>query len=258
MNKFIGLIKKEWALYKTWLFIAIIAGLTIIILIPFALEKFVKGPFEVTNVQPGLAYIVLILGGLYSIMQFLASLRYDIHSKEIWLHSTSSIAQLIGAKIIFILIGYSIFNIFFTTLGLFVSRQYIQADFDQYLFLLLGFVGFAAIMQLSLLIIVLFFYAVYLQTKRYIGRFAVIISTFFFFLSMYLSIRFIESPIYVKLFYYGEINLKPLISYLPRFNDDTIYYNFGSIYIVDQLTSLLTTLLLYIIATKWIEKVVLK
>ncbi|MGA3678093.1 hypothetical protein [Lysinibacillus agricola] len=259
MKKFAGLFKKEWVLFRTWLFVAIFAGIMLSLVLPYLIKRFVDGMTIPENqISFALTMIVLVLGGFYSVLQFIASMRHDLKVKEIWLHSTSSIIQLVGVKVIFSLIGYAIFNLIFIMIEMYNVKDEFVANFGQIVLSLILTVGFSVILQWMMLVILLLFLAFYLQMKHFIGRFAIVIMMGAFFFSMNLWYKFTESQLYGTIFHHIEIPLDWLAHYLPKAKVSTMDFNIGTLYVVDEVGSIIFIAILFIVATKWLEKAVLR
>ncbi|MFJ7886483.1 hypothetical protein ACIQYL_00150 [Lysinibacillus xylanilyticus] len=256
LKNFAGLFKKEWMLYRAWLFVGIFIGIMLSMVIPYLIRRF-SVEFTMEN-QLSFAFsiLVLVLGGFYSILQFLASIRHDLKTKEIWLHSTSSIAQLVGVKIAFSLIGYAIFNIIFMSIAIYKVKDEIVGNLAQVLLLLLFFVAIIVILQLIMFVIMVLFLAFNLQMKHLIGRFSIVITMVTFFFSMDLWFKFTESKLYDNIFHRIGIPLTWLEQYFPKLL--TMESTLGSIYVVEEIASIIFVAILFIIATKWLEKVVLR
>ncbi|MGE7908287.1 hypothetical protein [Lysinibacillus xylanilyticus] len=256
LKNFAGLLKKEWLLYRAWLFVGIFIGITLSIIVPYLIRRLSDGFTMENQLSFAFSILVLVLGGFYSILQFLASIRHDLKTKEIWLHSTSSIAQLVGVKIVFSLIGYAIFNIIFMSIAIYKVKDEIVGNFAQVLLLLLFFVAIIVILQLIMFVIMVLFIAFNLQMKHLIGRFSIVITMVTFFLSMNLWFKFTESKLYDNIFHHIGIPLAGLEQYFPKLL--TMESTLGSIYVVEEIASIIFVAILFIIATKWLEKVVLR
>ncbi|MGE6516466.1 hypothetical protein [Lysinibacillus sphaericus] len=259
LKKFSGLMKKEWVLYRGRLFFTIIGGLALSLVVPYLLLRLGDG-FTTAHQQLFFLFtiLVLMLGNFYAVLQFFTSMLFDLKAKEMWLHSTSSIAQLVGVKIIFTLTGYAIFNLLFTSLALYFVRENYVATFGEVLLLLFLIVGMIVMFQFVLFVILLLFLAFYLQMKHFIGRFAIVIAIPAFFLSMDVWFRFTESEFYDKIFQFGEIRISRLEQYLPKAEVPTMQIELGSLYFVEEFFFIIVLALLFIVATKWLEKVVLR
>ncbi|MBG9453138.1 hypothetical protein ABE61_02400 [Lysinibacillus sphaericus] len=256
MKKFAGLFKKEWVLYRTWLFVGVFLGIMLSMVVPYLIRRLSGGFAWESQSSFALSILVLVLGGFFSILQFLASMRHDIKNKEIWLHSTSSIAQLVGVKIVFSIIGYAIFNFIFVSIAIYKEQDAIIGNFAQLLLLLLFFVAIIVILQLMTFVILLLFLALNLQMKHFIGSFSIVITMVAFFISMNEWVKFTDSELYDNIFHHVEISLTGLEQFLPKLL--TMEYNLGSLYVVEEVASIIIIVIVFIIATKWLEKVVLR
>lgn len=256
LKKFAGLLKKEWVLYRAWVFVGIFIGITLSMIVPYLIRRLSDGFTMENQLSFAFSILVLVLGGFYSILQFLASIRHDLKSKEIWLHSTSSIAQLVGVKIVFSLIGYAIFNLIFVSIAIYKVKDEIVGNFAQVLLFLLFIVAIIVILQLVMFVIMVLFLAFNLQMAHLIGRFSIVITMVTFFFSMDLWFKFTESELYDGVFHHIEIPLTWLDQYLPKL--PTMELFLGSIYVVEEVASIILVAILFIIATKWLEKVVLR
>ena len=192
------------------------------------------------------------------IFQFFTSIRNDLKTKEVWLHSSSSIAFLVGVKISFTLGCSIIYSLVFSSLGLYTSQQFNDATFMQIVFMQLLLIGIFVFVQLLTLVLLVLLLAFNIYLKRFLGRFAFIISMGVFFFSLKLWDLFFNSQYYQQIFHHGEISFKGLSSYLPPSNGSTFTVNLHSGYMVEDLASLIGFVLLYIVATKWLEKAVLR
>src|SRR5690349_16594301 len=133
LKNFAGLLKKEWLLYRAWIFSGIFIGIMLSLIVPYLIRRF-SGELTMGNQLPFFfSILVLLLGGFFSILQYLVSIRNDLRTKEIWLHSTSSIAQLVGVKIVFSLIGYAIFNFIFVSIAIYNIKEEFIGNFAQIL-----------------------------------------------------------------------------------------------------------------------------
>lgn len=251
--KFIGLLKKEWVLYRYWWLVAILIGFIFV----YCGEYFYNQQFEITNSRLLFSSWVMVIGIFFVVIQFLASMHNDLKTKEIWLHSTSSITQLVGVKFIFTLGNSIIFISIFSIIGLIPPNVFNEATFVQLLFLRLFTMIFLFIEQCSFMLIVFLFLVFNIYLKNLFGRLAFIISVGSFILIMKLWTEFHESKLYEKIFYHGEISTNRLAEFLPQ-SYDSIFNMMESFYMVEGLAFVIGYFLLYIFGTKWLEKVILR
>lgn len=256
MKNFVGLFKKEWVLYRAWLFVGIFIGIMLSMVVPYLIWQFSDGFAKENQLSFAFSILVLVLGGFFSVLQFLASIRHDLKTKEIWLHSTSSIAQLVGVKIVFSLIGYAIFNIIFMGIAIYKVKDEIVGNFAQVLLLLLFFVAIIVILQLMMFVIMVLYLAFNLQMKHLVRRFSIVITMVTFFFCMNLWFKFTGSELYDNIFHRIGIPLTGLEQYFPKLL--TMDSTLGSIYVVEEIATIILVSILFIVATKWLEKVVLR
>ncbi len=256
MKSFVGLLKKEWVLYRARLLVGVFIGIVLSLVVPYFLRHFADG-FEQDS-QLSYTVLVLIIGGFYSVLQFLSSIRADLKVKEIWLHSTSAMTTLIGAKMVSSIIGYTLFNLLFTSIAVYSIKDEYIANFGQIIFLVILIIGIIAILQLVLYIMLVLFLAFYLQMKHFIGGFSIVLTMAAFFLTTNQWLRFTTSQLYQDIFRQIGIPLSKMEPYLPKFISPTMELKLGSIYVVEQVGFMLLMTLLYIVAAKWLEKVVLR
>lgn len=256
MKRFLGLLQKEWYLYRVWIFISITLGLALIFGLPLLGEHYFKSPFTSEELRFGLMNVILFVGSINAIAQFFVSLRADIKVKEIWLHSSSSIYQLVGVKLLFTLCWSVIFNFIFAGIGIYNVPSILIGTASE-LLLLQSFIALmTTLVFLSMNITCIFFYAFYLFLKRYIGRVAIVIVTVAFFMTFWLCFKFIELPIYATLFYHGEISLEPLINKFPTLTNGNVNMELSRYYVVEDLFMWAQIIVMYVVGTKWLEKVI--
>lgn len=251
--KFMGLLRKEWLLYRSWWLVAILIGFIFV----YCGEYFYAEQFEITNPRLLFTSWVMVISVFFVVIQFLTSIHNDLKTKEIWLHSTSSITQLVGVKFIFTLGNSMIFITIFSVIGLIDAIEFKEATPMQFLFLRLFMVTNIFIEQCSFILIVFLFLVFNIYLKNLFGRLAFIISVGSFILIMKLWTEFHESKLYEKIFYHGEISTDRLAAFLPQ-SYDSIFSMMESFYMVEGLAFVIGYLLLYILGTKWLEKVILR
>gem|GEM_PF-487728 len=262
MKNFRGLLKKEWVLYRSWLLLGIFGGLMCSWLVPYVLHHFMHILVPESQLSLVFTTLVLFAGGLYSVLQFLASLRLDMKAKESWLHSTCSITTLIGAKMVCSLGGYMLFNALFMTIAFYNLREQLVASIGQMICGILLMVIVITLLQLVFFILLLCFFAFYMQLKHMIGRFSIVLTMIAFFLTLDIWMRITESQLYQTVFQHGVISLSKLEANLPKIqainHELTGEWHIGSLYIVEEVAFLLLMSLLFVAGCKWLEKVVLR
>lgn len=246
MVKFMGLLRKEWVLYRSWWLVAILIGFIFV----YCGEYFYTEQFEITNPRLLFTSWVMVISIFFVVIQFLTSIHNDLKTKEIWLHSTSSITQLVGVKFIFTLGNSIIFLTIFSIIGLIDAIEFKEATPMQFILLRLFMVTNLFFQQCSFILIVFLFLVFNIYLKNRIGGMAFIISIGSFILIMKIWDEFHGSMLYGKIFYHGEISTDQLTWFLLQ--------SYESFYMVEGLAFVIGYLLLYILGTKWLEKVILR
>lgn len=258
MKSFAGLLKKEWVLYRSWFLVGVFAGIMLTWIVPYVLHQFVDIFAQSHQLAFAFTLIVLFVGGFYSILQFLASIRLDIKARESWLHSTSSITKLIGAKMVCSLIGYTLFNTLFVSIAIFNIKEELIANVGQILFVLVLIVIALTLFQLMIFILLLFFLAFYLQLKHVIGRFSIVLTMLAFYLTTTAWVNVTESSLYQTILQHGAIPLSKIEPYLPQLKASTMEWKLGQLYAIEEVAFTVLMVVLFLVASRWLEKVVLR
>lgn len=251
-----GLLWKEWALYKSWLFGFAVMGFGVVLILPIILEKYLLTLVSIQDIRIGLMSIMLGFSVGGTIIQFNNSLNSDNGKKDMWLHNPHTMQTLIGAKFIFSLGIYFVGNMFITTAGIYFLSEKFIGSFTQ----LLNF-------QLLLLVIMLLagifgnitwllFWTIYLEGKYWIGKFSLITTVaIFFLLASYLPklLNFLSLD---KVLKQGEVSLESSKAYFPKIATSNFTVDIGSLFIVEELFTWIIFMLLFWFTCKWLEKVV--
>lgn len=251
MSKLNSLIKKECHEFKIEWVIVLLISVIFVGIIPSILEQFLGNEFSSEKVRIPILFSSLTLLIPIPIIQLLTSLHRDIKQKDIWLHNPNSIYTLIGAKWLFTFFALVITS-FISFLGFFFLGNELEGSFWQILLLIIYFVIVELFMYISFSILALLFFALYLQLKRYIGPFSLLIVftliiLFFWFINE-VPEKYIQIP-------YGKIPTNWIYEKLPTFTDSTITVDL-ELYLVDLIVGLLVLTICYFGASKWIEKVI--
>ena len=251
-----GLLLKEWALYKLWLFGSAVMGIGVVLILPIILERYLITSVSIQDIRMGFMFIMLGFSFVTLIVQFNNSLNTDNGKKDIWLHNPHSIQTLIGAKYLFSLGIYFIGNIFITTAGIYFLRDIFLGSFVQLLNLQLLLITVMIFVGLLGSVLWLCFWTLYLEGKYWVGKFSLIITVgIFFLLAVYLPKLFTFLSL-DKVLSQGEISLKFLGEYMPINTITNLTVDIGSIYIVEELFTWIVFILLFWFICKWLERVV--
>lgn len=251
-----GLLLKEWALYKTWLFGSAVMGIGVVLILPIILERYLITSVPIQEIRIVLMFLMLGFSSINILIQFNSSLNHDNRKKDMWLHNPHSMHTLIGAKFLFSLVIYFVGNVFITTAGIYFLSDLFVGSFAK-LFNL----------QLLLLVIMLFvgvlsniawllLWTIYLEGKYWIGKFSLITTVAIFFLIVSYLPQLFSFLSLDKVLNQGEISIKFIADYLPTITTSNFNLEVDSIYIVEELFNWIIFVLLFWAICKWVERVV--
>lgn len=250
MSKFLGLIKREYILNSAISY-TILALVTItVFFIPIGLEQY-RPSYNAEQTRFLLVNACAVLIGINALFMTIASINKDIKIKEIWLHHTKSIYELVGAKVMYQLLVMLVIG-FVNFIGYFFVGNIIQGTFSQYI--VLAFCYFYVLTSVFLIFVVVFIVcnSFIKHLVALIGKVGNIIG---FIVLMILLSRGDLLPTLTFL-QIGQIPMPEISNYLPRFNDDIIRFTMYEVYIVEELVFLVVLVFLYIIGCKWLERVI--
>lgn len=254
MRKFASLVKKEWHEYKLWAFLMLFVGVFFIGILPTFADRLPNWRLAQDDVR--LAILFVAVGGLYftASIQFIISLRKDIRIKEIWLHNSSHILTLIGAKICFSVCWGTTISFSYGIASYFLGDA-LYGELYQLIFFHLIIVVLSFYTIILFTVTALVFYTIYLQLKRYIGIASIVVTGVLFFFSIYVIDKLTTSILYEKLLYVGEVSLAPLEKFFPvAFNDPALIV--VDLYIFEEIFITAFLVACFIAASKWIERVI--
>lgn len=251
LQRFISLVKKELYTFKFWWISLILLVFIFIGLLPPIMEHFLGSELSSGDMRIVFIFISMLLFFIIPILQLHASLNNDIKQKDIWLHHPSKMFTLIGAKWVYVLI-----TLFFTSLfcfsGFFFLGDNLVGTWKQIFLLIILSTFLEVFCYVIFSNLFLLFFALYLQIKRYIGHFSMLITftliiLFFWFLRV-VPEKYIQFP-------YGKIPTDWIYDHLPTFKKSEIFIKIN-FYSVDLIVDSIILIICYIIACKWIEKVI--
>lgn len=251
-----GLLLKEWALYKSWLFGTAVMGIGVVLILPVILGRYVINEIPIQEIRMVLMFVMLVFSVINIIFQFNNSINYDNTKKEMWLHNPHSMHTLIGAKFLFSLFIYFIGNVFITSGGIYFLSDFFVGNFAHLLNLQLLLLVLMLFVGIFVNITWLFFWAIYLEGKYWIGKFSLITTVAIVFLIASYLPKLISFLSLDKVLNQGEISLKFIENYLPTITKSNFFLDIGSIYIVEELFYWILFVLLFWGVCKWLERVV--
>ena len=105
-------------------------------------------------------------------------------------------------------------------------------------------------MYIAIIVFALCFYAANLQFKRYIGKLSIIGA-----IALAIAFLRILEKVPTDFLAYGKISTQALASEFPKFNDITTFGRMD-IYVASELFNIVFLALLFVLACKWIERVI--
>jgi hypothetical protein len=253
MRKFWSLLKREWHLYKIWPFISLLVGVGFIGILPIFEYRF-NTSFTEEELRFQIMIIVFFFLGAVMPFQFLFSIRRDIRTKELWLHNSSSILVLIGVKLVYTLLWVTMMS-FLYTIPFYFLEEIIRGAMIRIFLLQLLIMSILFVLCILTAGIVLPFYALYLQLKRYISYGSLLVTGVLFGAFLYGVNKVSTSLLYEKLLYHGEVPLNAIGKNMPDFANGA-FLVVGNMYIVEELVMWLLLITCFIAASKWIERVI--
>lgn len=251
-----GLLLKEWTLYKSWLFGSAVMGIGVVLILPVILERYLITWVPIQEIRIVLMFIMLVFSVINNIFQFNNSLNYDNAKKDMWLHNPHSMQTLIGAKFLFSLFIYFIGNVFITSAGIYFLSDFFVGNYAHLLNLQLLLLVLMFFVGIFVSIAWLFFWAIYLEGKYWIGKFSLITTVAIFFLIATYLPKLLSFLSLDKVLNQGEISLKFIENYLPTVTTSNFILDLGSIYIVEELFIWIIFVLLFWGVCRWLERVV--
>lgn len=258
MNQWNGLLKKEWAMMKSWLY-----GLTAIALFLMLALGYGLFGFLGENVTRSDITAIAIIFWLFIILFFpavilLTSFGKEFKQPDVWLHSEGSIFKLFGSKLFFAAVA-GLVTLILPAILLFIyaifSTTIIEGLPMSELFLLVGVI-FYSFYGVSLLIACygLFFGVLYQLLRPYIARFTIPVLIVLFALLSAVTQKIGATPFYEKIKTFGPIgNLSGEAFYVEKEN---FYLRSAEpvIYTGDILITGVAIVLLFVTASILFEK----
>ncbi|WP_042473230.1 hypothetical protein [Bacillus ndiopicus] len=255
MKSFLALFQKEWVVVRGNVFVLLVVGPLLVLGVPYIIDKNVETSMGLNELIIMFLFFAISLGVMATPTQYITSIRMDVNRKEVWLHSPQSIYCLLGAKALFSICMFIIFTfVVFCSGFIMVSAQLEWPIFKAFIASIAMTISLTGL-QLLILAYMHVFYIFYLQLKCYIGKLAVVITVPFAIFVGYILTKIEDSAWFRAIVQHGYISLEPIENYLQPSNHDVFFY-VGSIYLVQLVFYALCITVLFIVSSKWLEKVV--
>lgn len=135
--------------------------------------------------------------------QFANNIRIESNNLDTWLHTPVSFKCLLFSKIAFYLLTTAFLFILIAINVLVFIRIKLNTSVIDFIPIVFTTISLLWLFLFTFLLLMLLVLALYLYLKRYIGRFAYIISFLSLTLFMWIALKIGESTLFVKYFYSG-------------------------------------------------------
>ena len=256
MKQWNGLLKKEWVTMKWPLLVSALLGIIVMSFVPHLIANFFDLGVHVFEVVLVICFIWAGASVLAPISALFIMLEREIKRPDVWLHSTTSIFKLVGAKAIFaILIGAA--GLLIPTMVL--ALQYAlfsstMATFDDLLFFGSIFIVMIFAISIKFMSIGFFFWVIDRLMKPYLKGFSIVATIIMFLVASRLHGLFVLSELYEKLISIGPIDLMKIKN--PKIDVDLIYFDHTEtfFYTGEIVFDIFFTFIMFIIAAVLFEK----
>lgn len=257
MKRFLGLLKKEWKVQYKWFISTFVLSLFITLGIPYFVNRYMNFSLDIRHLIFVTAFSVSIFTFLIACIQLIRNLNQELKHPDIWLHSTASFVQLMGAKIVFNVISNLIFVLLMTFVMIVVAANKEELTIIQDMKFIIAVIYLSSLVLEFLVPQVLLLYTCYLQLKKWVGKFAIFMVFTVFFIFSKVMINLSASTFYENFFSKGIKTSDWIIHFvLPISKIFSFNFTLDDIYLSEDLFSCLMTIVLIIFSTKWCEKVV--
>ena len=252
MGRFLSLLHKEWIQFRTFLVCTLLLCYVFSLGVPKAIDLVLSEGIimqEAVFVGAFFGLFFMFIAGCY---QFLRSMSLDVRQKEIWLHNSSSMYELVGVKIIFTSISMAVSALLYT-IQFYFLKPFLTGTLEIFnLQLLISF--FMGTIALAILVLLLFAFAFHKTMQHYIKGFAIITSVAF----MIVVPKILGDIALLDALEVFPLSIAFLENYLPKFYSESLYVDFGEIYLGSELFLWALTAVGFVLACKWTEKVITK
>lgn len=248
MKKVFGLIMKEHIQYKKTIGVLLLSTIFMIGVLPYAIHYY-RDVIPLSSIRTPLLFLGISLIVLNAISSFFMSLNRAIKMKMLWLHHPNSIVLLVFAKFIYQLVAMHLL-LAVALFGLYFLPEVINGTAGQIFMLSLYVQLICNVIYILFTVLLLVLLAITLQLKPYIGKFSYVVSTLLF-VGFFLS----ADPFTFQFLEIGRIPTEKISTYLPTFTNG-LTITAMDVYVVYELMSFIFYAALFIVACKWIERVI--
>ncbi|MEI4771052.1 hypothetical protein WAX74_15625 [Psychrobacillus sp. FJAT-51614] len=258
MSQWGGLLWKEWMIYKTFIYLAIIVNIPVVVLGPLLIGR-------IFNVEQNYGIHVLIisamLGFLYvlgMVFIFFSSLEREMKRPDIWFHTAASSFKLVGAK----LVSISLYNIILlacigiaTIIASLLFSKFNVVPISSVIKLELGLIITVILSTITFTIGIFAMWVVARMIRQINAIFSNVVAVILYFIAFHYYTKFIESNFYRNLTDYGAVKL-PEIG-LGEVSSENFYITYhlpDNIFIGDIVFEILFFTFLFIVSVYAFDK----
>lgn len=210
MSQWKGLLWKEWNIYKTFVYLAIIVNTLGILVGPLLIQR-------VFNVEQNFGIHVLIVSAILGFLHvmgmlflFFSSLERDMKRPDIWFHTAASSFKLVGAKLfsmsLFTLLSLACSGVV-TTIASLLFSEFNVIPISTVMKLEIGLIIAVLFSTITFTISIFAMWVVARLIRPINVAFSNVIAVILYFFCFHNYSKFVESNIFKTLTGYGEVNL---------------------------------------------------
>lgn len=251
MNKFLGLLKREHMINGSYTYLVLAVIVLTITFMPIGMEKI--NPVYIEGEMRFLLVVFCAIAiGINAVIATITSINKDVKIKELWLHTTHSIYSLIGVKIVYQLFALLVIG-FVNFIGLFFVGEILSGTVREYIVLALIYFYLLGVGYLMFVVCIIFINSLTKQLSVWVGK----LSSVIVFIGVIMLISFSDKTLDFTFLQIGPINFSSLEKYLPTFNSDSISIStIVEIYVVEEIVITIILIVVYVVACKWLERVI--
>ncbi|MGE7624262.1 hypothetical protein ACQKMD_14780 [Viridibacillus sp. NPDC096237] len=252
MEKWKGLFRREWLLYRSWIWGVILATVVTILLVPIGLMKVFPLEGKYVEIAIVITGIWVLLVSFIVLIQFCISLNQDAKRLDVWLHTPASTGQIISSKIAYsILFEVAVFVVLGVSgITLLVAGHIAELGELTLLgiYLLLLLVSNSLFMFVAVLLLWIF----HMKIKPYTGNFTGFITVLVGVIATLLWSKMLELARVKKWVNTLEIPLPSFRKVVLKITE--IPGLLENLYLGSILFYSIVTILFYVIALKWLDR----
>lgn len=259
MNKWKGLLIKEWFLMKRWVYATFVLNVLLTFVLPMVVTLYLRS--KITLVSEGFTWLSpfwLLAVVMTPTIILMMSLGKEAVRPDIWLHSPSSVYELFGLKSLFsVIVGVAnlciSLGLLMGTLSLRIAPFGFVYESGTFQFWLV-YMGILFLAMIMIMCVGLFFSVIYLIIRPFTKKFSIVLTFGLLLGYLWIGNKVVNSSVYLTISRMGKFGAVKE----SRFNlaDESIYFsvNESAFYVGQILLSIGLAGLLFIVAALLFEK----